>query len=82
METYLSCLHSNKDMHHKCKHLSKEYLECRMDHELMAKEDLNKLGYAPDARVMGAREYDKAKEREGYIAGKHMDKPNKWWFQS
>lgn len=29
----------------------------------------------------GAVEYDKSKEKEGYIAGKHIDGRSKWWFQ-
>jgi len=42
---------------------------------------LLKMGYAPDAEVEGASEYDKAREREGFVAGKHIRKPMKWWFQ-
>jgi len=52
-----------------------------MDRELMAKEDLNKMGFSSEARVQSAEEYDKSKEREGYIAGKHIERKTKWWFQ-
>jgi hypothetical protein len=50
-----------------------------MDHQLMAKEDLNQLGYS--VAVDNAVEYDKAKEKQGFVAGKHIDQPIKWWFQ-
>jgi cytochrome c oxidase assembly protein subunit 19 len=81
MKLYISCLKESKDMHHKCRELSKDYLECRMSRELMAKEDLNNMGYSEAAQVKIAVEYDKSKERNGYIAGKHMDAPSKWWWQ-
>lgn len=28
-----------------------------------------------------AVEYDKTKEKEGFVAGKHIDGRMKWWFQ-
>ena len=40
------------------------------------------LGYGEDKQVVGAHEYDKAKEKAGFIAGKHIEKKSKWWFQS
>jgi len=47
----------------------------------MSKEDLNDMGFAKDVEVEGAALYDKSKEKQGYIAGKHIEKPMKWWFQ-
>jgi cytochrome c oxidase assembly protein subunit 19 len=41
MEIYLSCLKREQQQHNKCRELSKDYLQCRMDRQLMAKEDLN-----------------------------------------
>jgi len=38
------------------------------------------MGYSEEAQVKEAKEYDKSKEREGYVAGKHIEKPNKWWW--
>uniref|UniRef100_A0A7R9VJK0 CHCH domain-containing protein n=1 Tax=Pseudictyota dubia TaxID=2749911 RepID=A0A7R9VJK0_9STRA len=81
MEKYLECLKEERNKHHKCRDLSKEYLQCRMDRQLMANEDLDKMGFSKEAEVKNAEEYDKSKEREGYVAGKHIDKPMKWWFQ-
>jgi cytochrome c oxidase assembly protein subunit 19 len=81
MTAYLECLQDQNDEHHKCRDFSKEYLQCRMDRQLMAKEDLNALGYSKEAQVKGATEYDNAKEKAGFVAGKHIAKESKWWFQ-
>jgi hypothetical protein len=40
------------------------------------------LGYSEDKNVVGAHEYDKSKEKAGFVAGKHIQKKGKWWFQS
>lgn len=47
----------------------------------MASEDLDKLGFSEEAKVESAVEYDKSKEKEGFVAGKHIDGRIKWWFQ-
>jgi hypothetical protein len=39
------------------------------------------MGYSKEATVDSATEYDKSKEKEGYIAGKHIERKTKWWFQ-
>lgn len=41
----LKCLQSSRLQNDECKTLSKEYLKCRMDNGLMAKEDWKNLGY-------------------------------------
>ena len=82
MERYLSCLQESNEVHHKCRDYSKEYLQCRMDHQLMAKENLDQLGFSEDAAVHGAREYDKSKEIAGFTAGKHISHKSKWWWES
>lgn len=74
MEKYIQCLQQNDDTHHLCQPLSKEYLQCRMDHQLMSAENLDQLGYSQ--RVVGAKEYDNAKEKAGYVAGKHIKESN------
>lgn len=52
-----------------------------MEKELMAKENLEDLGYSEEAKVINAKEYDKSKEKQGYVAGKHIDKSTmKWWW--
>ncbi|VDP09447.1 unnamed protein product [Soboliphyme baturini] len=45
MLDYMICLHKNAATQEKCRQESKEYLECRMKHGLMDKEDWDKLGY-------------------------------------
>jgi hypothetical protein len=40
---YMDCLHKSNDVHHMCKDLSKGYLQCRMDHQLMSQENLNNV---------------------------------------
>jgi len=39
-----------------------------MDHQLMANDNLDDLGYGETQKVKGAKEYDGRKEREGFIA--------------
>jgi len=72
MLQYLDCLKENKDRHHMCREYSRLYLQCRMDHGLMSMENLDDLGYSDKAEVINPREYDNAKEKEGYVAGKHI----------
>lgn len=71
-QKYLECLKGEKQQHNKCRELSKDYLQCRMDNELMAKENLDEMGFSEDTRITEAKEYDKTKEKEGYVAGKHI----------
>jgi cytochrome c oxidase assembly protein subunit 19 len=74
MEDYLVCLQRHAQQHHECREQSRLYLQCRMDRGLMARENLDQMGYSPEAAVRGAREYDGAKERSGFVAGKHIAK--------
>lgn len=69
---YLQCLQDNSDMHHKCQDYSKQYLLCRMENQLMSKEDINTLGY--NNTVINPKEYNHEKEIAGYIAGKHIQR--------
>lgn len=45
MQQYLCCLKVNKNEAEKCRSLSKSYLECRMERNLMAKQNLSELGF-------------------------------------
>jgi len=73
MELYLQCLRDNEDRHHMCRDYSKRYLQCRMDRGLMSKENLDDMGFSGDAAIRGTpKEYDRAKELGGYVAGKHI----------
>jgi hypothetical protein len=42
---------------------------------------LHKLGFSEEAKIDTAEEYDKSKEKDGFVAGKHIDGRIKWWFQ-
>ncbi|NP_001290660.1 COX19 cytochrome c oxidase assembly factor [Esox lucius] len=44
-EKFMTCLKDNSYDNSLCRLQSKEYLECRMDNQLMAKEPLEKLGF-------------------------------------
>ncbi|TRY58245.1 hypothetical protein DNTS_028665 [Danionella cerebrum] len=44
-EKYLRCLRDSDFDNSQCRIHSKDYLECRMDRELMKKEPLEKLGF-------------------------------------
>ena len=39
------------------------------------------MGFSEEAKVEGARENDRAKEKQGFVAGKHINKKSDWWFQ-
>lgn len=45
MVLFMDCMRRNEFDSHKCRSLSKAYLKCRMEKDLMAKEDLSKLGF-------------------------------------
>ncbi|KAL3051080.1 hypothetical protein OYC64_001372 [Pagothenia borchgrevinki] len=44
-ETFMKCLRDNSFDNSKCRLQSKDYLECRMENQLMAKEPMEKLGF-------------------------------------
>ncbi|XP_062382139.1 cytochrome c oxidase assembly protein COX19 [Sardina pilchardus] len=44
-EIFMRCLQNNRHDNSKCRLQSKDYLECRMENQLMAKEPLEKLGF-------------------------------------
>lgn len=45
MLKYLLCLNENNSDNSVCRNLSKDYLNCRMEKELMTKEEWSKLGF-------------------------------------
>ncbi|XP_048465496.1 cytochrome c oxidase assembly protein COX19 [Rhincodon typus] len=44
-EKFMNCLRESKFDNSLCRQQSKEYLECRMERQLMTKEPLEKLGF-------------------------------------
>lgn len=79
MKTYLSCLSAEKGDHFQCREQSKTYLQCRMDKELMAKEDLDNLGLGREAEYTRAPSEEGKKERAGFVGGLGV-KPSWRWF--
>ncbi|ORX85380.1 hypothetical protein K493DRAFT_319979 [Basidiobolus meristosporus CBS 931.73] len=45
MLEYMECLKENKAINGACRDLSKAYLKCRMERDLMAKDDFKNLGF-------------------------------------
>lgn len=84
---YIDCLkaHGNKANAEECRQLSAAYLQCRMDAQLMAKEDVKKLGFFDEGKAAAAaaaqagaaaatgetQEQSEARSanRQGFIAG-------------
>ena len=44
-DLYQKCMKENRNQSTRCRIQSRDYLQCRMDKNLMAKEDLKKLGF-------------------------------------
>ncbi|XP_026761883.1 cytochrome c oxidase assembly protein COX19 [Galleria mellonella] len=45
MTKYMKCLFNNNGNNSLCREEAKEYLACRMENNLMLKEDFSKLGF-------------------------------------
>mmetsp|Transcript_1021 Transcript_1021/g.2001 ORF Transcript_1021/g.2001 Transcript_1021/m.2001 type:complete len:120 (+) Transcript_1021:113-472(+) len=72
MRLFLDCLKENKSNHHKCKELSKSYLECRINRGLMAEENLDELGFKHNVSVDEeevAKQEASRKEKKGFYGG-------------
>ncbi|KAM1513398.1 hypothetical protein ACFX1Z_024832 [Malus domestica] len=48
---YLSCLKTSGHQSEKCRLFSKKYLECRMEKNLMAKQDMSELGFVRESNL-------------------------------
>ncbi|XXQ38756.1 CHCH domain-containing protein [Plasmodiophora brassicae] len=48
MRVYMKCLRAHEGSSGSCKGLARDYLQCRIDHALMAPEDLTQLGFDND----------------------------------
>lgn len=70
-DAYLACIRSptTKQAHFECKDLSRSYLECRMNKNLMAPEDLGTLGFSAERAVVPPVDDGGDKSREPIIAG-------------
>jgi len=74
-QSYVQCLSENAHQAEPCRDLAKKYLECRMDKQLMAPQDLKDLGFSDKSetptgkRDDDAKKSDREKERKGFLAG-------------
>ncbi|DBB16869.1 hypothetical protein WJX82_006360 [Trebouxia sp. C0006] len=73
-QDYLACLKDNTGDASKCRDLSKLYLQCRMDRNLMAKQDLKELGFRSEDKPQSATQTKSSdsntdKQKQGFIAG-------------
>lgn len=63
MKDYLTCLRKVRGANDpECRLLAKAYLQCRMDHNLMLKDDFSNLGFVE--ATTGAKELVKEKTDE------------------
>lgn len=79
MKTFLDCLKQNNQDHFPCKELSKAYLQCRMDNDLMAKEDMKNLGFGNNAEYIRVQKQEGEKEAQGFVSGLGVKPGKKWW---
>jgi len=83
MQVYLTCLkrESNGD-HFPCKKLSRAYLQCRMDKNLMASENMDHLGLGETtAEYVRKPAPTGEKEQKGFMAGLGVKASNKGFFK-
>lgn len=69
MKKFLYCLKTNSGDHFPCKNQSQAYLQCRMDRGLMAKDDLNNLGFGDNGAYERVNPKEGEKEKSGFVAG-------------
>lgn len=81
MKVFLNCIKGNNSDHFSCREYSAAYLKCRMDKELMNKEDLNDLGLGEDASYKRGDSNEGEKEKKGFVAGVNVNTSKKWFFQ-
>lgn len=56
MVEYLACLKRVRGTNdHQCRLIAKEYLKCRMDRQLMAKDEMANLGFQEDVPAAAAK---------------------------
>ncbi|KAH9853018.1 hypothetical protein C2E23DRAFT_822931 [Lenzites betulinus] len=56
MQSYLDCLRKNASNSTPCRHLNKDYLECRMSRGLMDRDEWRNLGFSGAGAGAGGTE--------------------------
>mmetsp|Transcript_59025 Transcript_59025/g.110589 ORF Transcript_59025/g.110589 Transcript_59025/m.110589 type:complete len:140 (-) Transcript_59025:40-459(-) len=84
-DEYLKCLKQHSHDNMSCRYLSKQYLQCRMDKNLMRKEPMQQLGFTEEeTSPVPARKKDKKKTKEetgwvvGVDGGVKPERSNEW----
>ena len=86
MKVYLQCLRKHNNEHNLCVSESKSYLHCRMNEGLMARQELEELGFGKEGEDRtrgGFQDSEGEKEKGGFVAGKHIKerkKGGRWGF--
>ncbi|GAA6050099.1 hypothetical protein JCM3770_001371 [Rhodotorula araucariae] len=72
MVRYLKCMKANKQQSTECRHLSKDYLKCRMDRGLMERTDFEALGFQEGDKAgdAGTQPTAQAKHQQGPVPGR------------
>ena len=81
MSEFLKCLKNNDADHFPCRSASADYLKCRMDRDLMAKDDLSKLGLGERAIYERKAFTEGEKEGKGFVAGIGVKSSSKGFFK-
>ncbi|CAL5220550.1 g2586 [Coccomyxa viridis] len=63
-EEYMACLKQHGNQAESCRSLAKHYLECRMERNLMARQDLKELGFQGSGSTSGQDSSTKATRAE------------------
>jgi cytochrome c oxidase assembly protein subunit 19 len=82
-DTYMKCLRRNKNDNMSCRYIAKEYLQCRMQKNLMAQESMDRLGFTDDDNVeKAARKMiyrgRPEKEKEGWLSARDAIEKRGW----
>lgn len=63
--SFMACLRKSDNDNSKCRDLSKAYLQCRMENDLMLKEDWKSLGFDDGAKNFDSKEPKGSHTAEG-----------------
>ncbi|KAF6145723.1 hypothetical protein GIB67_018675 [Kingdonia uniflora] len=61
---YIDCLKSSTYQSERCRNFSKKYLECRMERNLMARQDMSELGFRKEYDIKDLEEKNEKIENE------------------
>lgn len=80
MKLFLSCLKENNSDHYPCRDFSATYLKCRMEKDLMAKDDMDNIGMGEKANYVRQKSEESSQNRGAFTAGTGVKASKKWSF--